>query len=1483
MGRNLKIQISIFALIALYGAYYWGIPAVINLPQRVDFIEKTVFEKSGYKIKIEKPTLKMGLLPSVWVGASNFAVLNDDNSKALDVENPNINVKLLPLILKNLDIGNFSADNIKASFSIDKNSKLKLGQYFVEIPQSKMPLTLKHAKVSLNGYSVKLADDAKNKEISVDGKYLTIQNFKNNQHVDLSTIAEINTGKKKSFIKTDIDLKLPLNKIYENQFEISGHIVNLDLSDFSDYARVLSKGVIKSTSGIINVTTQTMLTHDNHKQVQTHLYLDNLGIFQDEIAKSIYHKGRLELISHISTIKNGIVIKELKINGENINAFLRGKVKKLNTKMPDLDLKLTVNNSKAEKIIPLLPEVKDLCPDINLYLLKKTVFSGDAIGNLDIKGKLLTPNIKGNIMVSNAYMVKPIPNSEKATIKLAFNGDKMNLDVKVPTSQNQVVNVKGPINIYTKYSDLMITSTDNVDLKTAQIVLNPLHDILHFELGPVPIMDIKGKGGINLHIVGTRENPHGWGQFYFKDGTVSFLDIHNMTITNASGTLDFDNQNTIFQSKTAMLNGKPISVKGTCSLLGILDFDVLTKGQDVAKLLTTIKTSPMLNDIQKLTSPIDSANGLVNLAIKLTGQVKNPNDIVFNKNLFAKGEIDLFLNSIKLKDMPIALSQTSGTLNFNNMDADFDLLTNMNKSKIQTKGALKNNNCDLKIISHRFNLGDAIGLLPSNIIIPYKKDLGTISTSFVAKYNGDIQNINYDNINLKGNIYSNKGAKSVIIVDNSNFELKNSKLKLPLLQGTFNKSPYRISINISDMFGSKREVNGDCKISSLNLNLINDTSIQLLLPPQTAKIFNDLDFVNGNINLSAKVRNNNVNAFTILDNVSFIYKPKNLKVAISSGNMFLKNDLLHLNKINALLGKMPVFIDGKVANIQKNPNANLYINAKPNQEFFDQFFNNNSLYPIKIKGDAIYSAKINGTLESLNTKSTLNIEENSSLYYMGATIGDVENPVKITVDNTYSPNKIKINNFQYDKIITSQNNKPFSMPQLSASGTLHMLENNVIGFNNFRIKTQTSTDAKIFNVIFRKPFMKQGVFTSDLTMNGTSTNPKIKGKLDITGIDIPFVNSTIHDVDLDFKNDKIFVKSKGTVLTNDVYLDAIIKNKLVPPYVIENLKLKLVDLDINKITDTMRDLEAESTKNNLHTSDNSQSFDASQIIIQKGNIEADKVKIKNINANNFVAKLSLNKKGILDINNFKFDIAQGSVIGKFTHNLQNHKTTLNIDLDRANALIMSEALFDLKGQVYGLVNGNFDLTCVGDNQDDCFKTLSGEGYFKIADGRMPKLGSLEYLLKAGNLLKGGFTGLSINSLIDLVTPLKTGNFESITGDIHIKNGIADRINVYSNGHDLNMYMTGSYNLVTSVADMGIYGSLSKNITTVFGKIKNASLNTLFNTIPGINASTENLLLQEEIGKIPNIKNATDIYRIFFVEVNGDINGENYVKSFKWVK
>ena len=1482
MGRNLKLLITLFSLTVLYGAYYWGIPALVNLPQRVDYIEQAVLKETGYKISLENPELKMGFTPSVWINADNFSILNKDNSKALGIEKPNINIKLLPLILKDIDIKHFSAANVTANLIFTKNSELQLGDYKLS-EKINSPFKIKHASIHLENYGIYLDDRLQSKKLALNGDYLVIKNFSNNKHIDLSTSAKLNTGKKTSYLKADIDLKLPLNRISDDQAELSGHLVNLDMSDFSAYAKALSNGQINSISGLINFTANTIETADKHKQIKTALYTKDLGIYKKDLSASVYSKGKMEIKTDIKTIKNGIDINEMKISTDGIKSFTTGKITKLNNKIPNLDLKVTINQSKAENIVSLLPAEHNLCPDIDFAILKQAGFWGKTAGNLEIKGKADFPDIFGNILVWDAYMVKPIKDAEKAVIKIAFTGQKLNLDVKVPTSPTETVYVKGPINLYKdKYADLMITSTENVDLKTAQIVLNPLHDILHFDLGPVPIMDIKGKGGINLHVIGTRQNPHGWGQFRFKNATVSFLDIHNMLLTNGSGTLDFDDQNTLFQTKSASFNGKPVSVKGTCSLTGVLDFTVKTAGQDLGNLIKIIKTSPMLVDIQKMTESIETASGASDFLLNLTGKVKDPKDIVFNKNIFAKGSITLHAASIKLKELPAKISNTSGEINFNNLNADFNLNSQLNKSRISTQGKLNDTDCDIKISSSKFNLGDGLNILQQTAKIPYSKDLGTINTSFTASYKGDINKIDYNKISTKGKIYSNRGAKSAIITNGGSFEMNNANFKIPELKGTFNKSPYEISLNVSDLFSPKRVVNGKCNINSLDLNIINDKNLHAILPADISKQLNDIQFLNGKINLKARARNNNITAFAPLNDINILYKPKKVTLAINSGEILLNNDILNLNKINTQFGNMPVFVNGKISNIEKNPNLNIYLNTKLTQEFFDQYFNNKAVYPIKLKGDVILTSQANGNINNLNTNSTLNIDAASSLYYMGASIGDVENPVKITVNTSSSPNKLKINKFQYDKVITSLNNKPYIAPQLNASGTLTLLSNNIIGFNNFKVKTQTPTDAKIFNIIFRKPFMKQGVFTSDLMLNGTSLNPKINGKFEITSIDIPFFDSTIRDVNLDFKNDKIYITSKGTVITNDVLLNAVMKNNLTPPYVIDYAKLKVTDLNVNKITDTLRDVEAEATRNPTISSNTLPPFDVNQLIINKADIIADKIKVRNINADNFTAKLSLDKNGLADIKDFNFNIAEGLVNGNFKHNINTHKTNLDINLDRANALIMSEALFDLKGQVYGSVNGNFSLSCTGD-ADDCFKTLSGEGTFKIADGKMPKLGSLEYLLKAGNLLKGGFTGLSINSLIDLVTPLKTGDFESISGDIHISNGVADNINIYSNGNDLNMYMTGNYNLTTSIADMKIYGSLSKNITTVFGKIKNASLNTLFNTIPGINDATEKLLLQEDISKIPNIKNATDIYRIFKVDINGDINGSDYVRSFKWVK
>lgn len=1472
MDKIRKSLIIITVLTFFYGLYYWGIPALINIESRMPVIERKLQEKTGYKLSVADPYIKMGHTPAIWFMAEDISLINDDGTNALNLQHSAVKIHLLPLLAGKIHIGNFSSDKIEANLFYTKNSELKLGQYVLKMP-SKSNMTLTKAFIRLGNYKINLKDLKQNKTILLDGSYLTVDEFKNNKKIKLSTFANLYVDKKASELMVDVDIKLPLNKISEDQFKIKGRITNLNLADFSEYAKAISNNKIEALSGIINFIADTNSKPDKHKNIFAQLSVDNLGIIQKENARSIYCSNEITLRTDIDTIKNGINIRNMKIFSKGIDLNVNGRVTKLDSKMPYLNMNVAINKSRTENFIPLMPGEENLIEEVNFYALKKNPFYGDITGNLNIKGKADSADVTGKILVTEGYLNKPLPNNTpKAIIKLTFNGQKMAMDVKVPASLTETVLVKGDVELYnTKNADLSIKSTPNIDLKTAQTVLNPLHEILKFDLGPVPIMDIKGIGNIDLHVIGTRKNPHAWGVFNFQNTTASFLDIHNMVLKNGSGKLVFNDQNTAFDTSTATLNGKPIKVNGTCTLKGVLNFNIEAKQQELGQLIKVIKTSPMLVDIQKLIKPIDTAKGNADININLTGTVIDVNDVVFNKNIFAKGSINLFSNTITSQGMP--LSNISGKIDFNNLDTNINLTSNLAESKIKINGTLNDKNANIKVISDKFVLKDGLKLL--NLNLPYNDDIGNIHTSFYANYTGAMDKIQVDKLDIHGKIYALKGNN--LTLGNTNFELRNSNLKISTIKGSIKGNPFSLNLNASKFLSDKQSINGNFNFPKFNLANINEL----------AKYFNinNIDNLKGTIDLHGYIKNNNIYADGILDNIGCTYS--NIKMNIMSGKIQLKKDLLVLNNINSLFGEMPVFANGKIYNIEKNPVLNLYINAKPTQEFIEQFFNNRSVYPLKLKGDINFASTITGPLNAIKNKTEIKLAENASLYYMGATLGSTSpvetqdsNAVNISVDNIIYPSGIKINNFRYDQLIPSQNNKIYTKTQLTASGNIGFLDNNDIKFNNFKVKTQQPTDAKIFNILFRKPLMKQGIFTSDLKINGTASMPLLLGKLNITSIDMPLFDATIKDIDLDFKKDFIYLSSKGSVLTNNLNISAIIKNKPAPPYTIEDIKVNLETLDLNKIIATFQEYEAENSRNPA-ANVNSQIPDIKQVIIKKAEILAKNIKIKNLNATDFTSAMSLNDKHIFKVDDFKFIMAEGTVTGQVKYDFNNNFVNVITDIKDANAQIISETLFDLKGQVFGTITGKTDLSCNGQSHDACFSTLGGYTEFNVTDGKMPKLGSLEYLLKAGNLIKGGLTGLSINGIIDLITPYKTGNFDSINGHIHIANGIADDIQIFSSGKVLNMYMKGSYNFTNLMADMQIFGALTKNFSTMFGKISNASLNTLFNTIPGINVSEAPSVITDDIKKIPNTENNTA--RMFAVDIYGDINGDDYVRSFKWLK
>lgn len=1318
MKIRLKALLSILIIVLLYATYYWVVPIVVNIPSRIPAIKSIVKKQTGMDIRLENPTLKMGLTPSIWLGASSFAVV-DKKSEPLIVSDPKIKIELLPLFLGKVHLAYFSCDKINTNIKIDKDFHFYIGDYLITKETNSM-FSIEDSTMDIGSYKLNVKDESENKNIFINGEYFYLEKFNSKKHIKFSTNSKIKADHHFSTINADVEFKLPLKKVFEtNEIIFDGKITNLDLGDFSRYIKKFSQNNIQQIDGILNIEADTKSINLMKTRVSTKMVVNDFTFIESHNISPINFKNKLNITTVCDFSKNTVDIKKFKVQSGTINLDVSGNIHKTNLKNPLLNLSVIIKKSRIEDFIALLPPTNSKDDYINIAALKKYGFYSDMQGKLLIKGKSSNPKITGKVLATNGYIIKPLPSYvPKTTIKLDFLGDKLLLDILVPVDKNQKVSVKGDLELYkTKKILFDITSTTGLDLQRTESILNPVHEIFNFEVGPLPVIKLEGLGNINLKINGTKTDSHLHGAFNFRNTTASFNGV-KAYLKNGEGSLSFNDKDTLLSVRKADLDGKPVKIQGTCTLDGVLDYDITANNQDLEVLINILKNSPILSPIQKTLPAIKTAGGKLNITVKLKGKVKNLADFIFGKTVSLQGTVKLNGNNILFSNLPMPIKNLFGNITFKDANADFDLYSLVNKSKVSIKGNFK---------------------------------------------------------------------KGVL----------NSKIKL--------------------------------------------------------------------------------------DNVAFLYS--NIPVKIFSGHMEIHNNKIMLYKINAILDLMPVLIDGTINNIFENPDANIYINSKPTQRFIDKYINKSSTYPLKTKGDIIYSTRIHGTKDSFSTKTEINMQEDSSIYYMGSTLGDTNNPIRIYLDTnvTKTPTKhsIYVNNFQYDKLISSQNDKEFVSPQLNAKGEIDITANNDIKLHNFRVRTQNPTDAKIFNILFKKPLIKQGLFSSDVIINNSIASPYMLGDLNFNGIDIPLLDTTIKDISLNFGNKNIDIKSKGEVFGNKVTFFANMENRMIAPYVLSDVDIYFGNLDINQIAKSLNKLEIETDS---HKTSDRKGPNITNLIIKNAKLKADSVLVKNVYAKNLTSDFSLNEKLIFSLDDFKFEVAEGTVNGDFQYNLLNSKSSMSLHVDKVNANSITDSLFDLPNQVFGSLTGQVDLTCNGKTHKTCMDTLSGSGGFRIADGKMPKLGSLEYLLKAANLVKGGVTGITLNSIIELVTPLKTGQFETINGSFTINSGLADSIQIFSKGKDLSIFLTGTYNFSTLIADMEVFGRVSKKIYNGLGVIGNTSLNTLFNTIPGLNLDESNKAeFVKNLNKIPGFELNDKTYRIFSSEIYGDINGDNYVKSFKWVE
>ena len=1441
----------IISLIGIYVFWLCILPSVITVT--VKLLCQNFSHNNDIKIELVNPHTRLSILPLIKFYADKVVIKTKNESFVIKLSDYKTSIRLLPLISGKFHINNIFTEKVELSATfaddlvLDKDFFNKLNQLYLRIDS-----------VSLGEFEAKFYQKEIKTPIIYKGKGFNYQ--RKNRYIKFQNNSMLNVNGNIS--KVISNLYLPKNNdINKTVFDIE--ISNINIAPLKDYFKHYLPEDLLELKGVINI-------YANKGEFTTALH--NCALIMQDSARTINFPNEMKILSKFNISRNHINFENIDIHSKNIHATLDGKLSNYFGKtMPTLDLNIRMDKSKIEDIINLLPAFK--VEELDVYSLKKYKFYGDVLANFSIKGRLPEPDINGDIYIDNGILIKPIPNTSKgATIKLNLAGKQANFNVTVPAGGTEKVFVKGSQEIYNiKYADFTVKSTDYVDLKVAQTVLIPLHEVLNFIIGPVPIMNINGKGNIDIVVKGNRKTPHIWGVFNIIKGNASFKEAPDFILKNSDAILKFSDQSVNFTTKNGLLNNDKIDINGICDLFGKFDFSIKSNNQATKFLYNSLKTVTIIPEIKNLLPDLDDINGLIDFDLKIYGAIKNINNIKFNENLFAKGNIKFKDNNLKIQN--IHVDKANGDLRFDNMNADASIIASIGNLPLNIKAKVKNDLADLFIDIPKLNPN----FLISDEFTRKKQYLPYLSIK--SKYYGSINSFDIKNLDLNAIILGSIPVSSIKYQTGGVVNLSNDKLQIKNIKGYINniQNSFDVNLNIDGLFSEKPDANGLVKLKTPDLCLYNEILSSDILPENIKKYTKNLEFKKGELNLNTKIQNNKIYSSTDLAGISFVYLPLNMPLEIINGNLFIRNNTLKLNKINLLADEMPILVDGEIKDIFDKQSFNLYFNSKPKQEFIDKYINKNQIYPIKIKGDIVYWLRLKGIPENYDLKAEIDMSKDSSIYHFGATVGDIENAIKVSIDSKVTENnKHRIKEFSYDKMIDSQSGKQTKLNMLKAWGGVKILKDD-LAFQDLRIKTNHPTDARIFNIIFRKPNIKQGQFTSDLKFSGKLSDAKILGDFHIFETNIPFLDTTMKNIELVFKDKTIDFNSKGEVIGNDITFEGVLRNKLTAPYKIEKAYLYTKELDLNNIIDKLKVAEVDSTS----SFESMEGFDLNSIITNNFKLKADNIKLRNIHATDFEANTSISEKGIFDVKNFNFNIAQGVLNGKFSYNLKSNDMGINLKVDSIDANDITWALFDLNNQIYGDLTGDVNLACNGIDFNHCMETLSGNTIFNVKDGKMPKLGSLEYLLKAGNLLKGGLTGVSINSVIDLIAPSKTGEFSDIFGAIRIKDGIARNIEITTKGKDLSLFISGTYNFATSIADMEVLGLLSRNISTMLGPIGNISINTLFNVIPGVDLSKDSLVL-ERINKIPGIELSSKEFRKFIAEIKGNINGEDYVTSFKWI-
>ena len=1492
-----KIIISCAVLECLY---LFALPPIINHFLSDDFINKFVYENTNADIKYDKLKLKTHIKPDISIHAGKISIKDKfDTYTFLESENLNVKISLSDLLRKRINIKNIKSDSINLYAFSNVDGKFNFEDLFPTKENSDFKLKIKNNSLNLEKYSITFEDKSLKKSLTFQGEPLKVS-VKNKELFSLITQGQTLTNDKTS----DYDINLALN--ITNPFKVTPEIVkgkcflyNIDLSVLEPFVKKFIDKNTKKLSGYIDYI-QISSNDDNEKNiVSLNTMFKDVSYDRVNWTNDTHINGKGEINLSVEPSKNLLNVKFLQVKADKIDVKAFGKID-FKEKLPYLDLSAEVNNSRVENIFSMLPQ--DITKSIGtIEKIKYYGIYGDVEAKGTVKGAIPQPDIEGYVKGRNVHALdKSIHKLHKGTVNINFDKRKLHMDILVELFNNQKATIKGYTYMYRDgVNNIDIKTTNNVDFPLAQKITVPISKIFNFMLGPIVDMNItSGKGIIDVNVQGSIDTIAMHGYTEFRDASLTYNGLYGK-LEKGAGRVDFKDDIITVKSKQAYVNSNPASVDGFVKINNKLNFNIKAEETNATDVLEIINKSELLKDVKAGLSLFKEVSKNINLDINIKadivpvpyGHPPLPPDEAF-KNMKVQGNVQLLGNSCFIQGFKIPIEHINGDVDFTETSVDIHPISAISgTSPIVISGTVINDlktripDIDITVKSDSVNLKDTIKFLTESYLYP--DNYPDISSLY--------------NIASKHDLYFKYKAKSVdFLTKNAYAEINfieddtSNPIKATSGKITMDNAVVTIDDLKADLFDSELIANGtvknidsakpiyDLNISAENFNLenLNDTSKVTIMPENMSDIFKKLKDYKGYADINVSLVKNILRGKVDLKNPEFIIASQNIPCKSDDFSIIFDENKISAKDISADIADMPFFGNFEIRDYYKKPYYDIFFTSKLRQNFINNYVKNEYTNKLTFKGDINLTSKIKGNIDNILIEPDLILYPEADIYYDSNSIGEINDKRELNGKIRLSDKNLYIDELNFIKHISSQNNKLYPMKFMNITGLLKIADNAVIP-ENINLKTYKNMPARFLNLFFKSQILKQGSFNGEVKFQRDEKNGKSKltGDVDFINIDIPLYDTVIKHIKLDTDDENINISLFGFLFDERVGLKAQLKNDLSQKPQIKSLNIKADKIDKNKLFEIIS-----KTHTAMNTNNQIKNLDLSGLSINNGHLEIKQFTIKDFEADNFNANFAINENGVFTADNIIADIEQGKILGTISYDLNNTEIIGDFELKDIDSNYLAETLFDAKNQVYGNANGRLYIKTNGINDEERINNLSGFLFADIQDGRMPKLGSLEYLLRAGNIIKSGITGFTLNNVLELLNLVKTGYFSNINGTCIIENGIAKDIEIFSTGENLSLYIHGDYDISKTNAELEILGKLSKQISTIFGALGNTSLNTFFKLIPGISLfdfGRKDFI--EDVEKIPSFTNGDYDARIFQAIIDGNINDNNYVQSFKWVK